>query len=327
MPEINEFPNQATEMTVLDRFGFDQQDPITLQWLTKKYDLPTLMGALMELFPDVFKNIYTGNGIQTSERTVDMNELKLMFMNGRFLIGTTGIPTPGIVFRAEIAGDTSGTRITGGSGTGAEIHGAVAAIQLFSLAGLGVFSSAPRNVFRDNGTSIPSDVPSSLIEVMSTTRGVRVLPALSEGQRDAISTPADHLMLLNRTIGYPELHHPSYGWQSIGYGRIQITIDFSVTPYDGATPISIATSIPQGKLIHKIVAIGYSIDTSSATSLIVGMNSQPSYFTSSISTLNSSSGDVSVGNSNRTIINNEVLKISADDTVSSGILEITIYHT
>lgn len=327
MPQINEFTEQATEMTVLDRFGFDQQDPTTLEWLTKKYDLPTLMGALQELFPDLFKNIFNSDGSITgvSDRTVNMSGLKLIFTNGRFLVGTTG--SPSTAFQAEITGSASGIRVIGASGTGAEFNGTIAGAQFFSTSGLGVFSSAPRNVIRDDGTSIPSNVPSSILEVMSTSRGVRVFPQMSESEILSISSPANGLIAHNLDIGYPEIKHSSYGWQPIGYGIVRLIIDFSTTPITG-TPIEIPTMIPIGKVIHKIISVGDNVDLSGgATAIIIGMSSSPSYFISSITSINSDAGTSIDVNSKRTTSANEDLIISSDDIVSSGRLELTIYHT
>lgn len=335
MAQVNQFTEQATEMTALDRFGFDQQDPSTLEWQTKKYDLPTLMGALQELFPDLFKTIYNSDGTITpvvgvDNRTVNMNGLKLTFVNGRFLVGTTGLPST--AFQMEVQGSGSGLRVSGVSGSGAEFHGAIAGAQFFSPSGLGVFSSANRNVFRSDSTAIPSSVPSSMFEIMSEDQGVRLFPQMSESSRVAISSPADGLMLHNMDIGYPEMKHSVYGWQPIGYGNIRLSIDFSITPLNSGNgwKISIPTLVPIDILSHKIIILGSSVPDPVGDSFVFGFDSQTDYCSADASSINGNTGFTYSVNSKRTVSLNENFNIEyagASGVIGSGRMNILIMHT
>ena len=229
-------------------------------------------------------------------------------------IGT--LPPTG-AFKLRVGGDAFifGNTITAGFGNNG------------STSGRSFRSTTANNYFTDDYL-LPSILePTSIIDVGSKTRGVRIFPEMATSDRNAIASPASGLMVQNSDIGYPQLNHPTYGWQSIGYGRIQLTIDFSVTPLVGGSTIFIPTMIPEGKVIDKTVAVGNSIDTSTATTLYMGLDSDSSYFLPSLTSVNSSNGAVSIGNSKRTSSIGENFNIGADDNVLSGTLEITIYHT
>lgn len=318
--QINQYPNQATSLTVEDRFDVDKNLGVGV-WQSQQFDIPTLIGGIQDAFPNLFDTIYTADGTVQSNRTIDQDGYKMMFVGGQFYINTTGIS--GGLFQSEIVG--SNAMLISSTSVGIQVSGGSGTCMSLSSSNVGMFSSAPRNVVKTSG-SLPSSVPSSVLEVVSTTQGSRPAPRMNTTERNAISSPADGLNIHNTDLEYPQLKHPLYGWQSIGYGRIEYVIDFSVTPFTGS-PLTFETRIPSGKVLHKIVGVGSSIDASVADSIDIGLLSDTTYFSPDISVLNSDSGQSITTNSKRTLTSNEDLSITPNGSVLSGVLHITIYHT
>jgi hypothetical protein len=260
-------------------------------------------------------------------RTVDLGTFKLMFMNGNFYVGTTGIT--GGSFKMElvstnggllISSQTTGLNVSANDGTGISVAGNNIGIQI----------GAPTNVIKTSGITPGSADPSSVFDVFSVAQGVRVFPPMSTVDRDGMS-PTSRVMILNTDIEYPEIYQNTYGWQSIGYGEIRLRINFSDTPLNAGNSytVSLLTNIPAGKIIHKIVGMGTTIDNPVGDGLFIGLQSDNEYFFADIATLNGDSGTVSVGNSKRTLASNEYLSIKHEGgaTIDSGILDLLILHT
>lgn len=207
--QINQYPNQATSLTVEDRFDTDKNLGLGV-WQSQQFDLPTLVDGITTAFPSLFDTIYTSDGSLPTgvTRTFNLDTGSLKLTNGKFYVNTTGFT--GGLFQMElvssgsgliISSASTGIQLSAGSGTGLSISGS----------GTGFFSSAPRNVIQTSG-SIPASVPSSVLDVNSTTQGSRPYPRVTETERDAISSPADYLGALNTTRGKKEIYHPAFGW-------------------------------------------------------------------------------------------------------------------
>lgn len=184
-------------------------------------------------------------------------------------------------------------------------------------------------------SAIPDSIdPSSIFDIRTIAQGVRIFPPLSTSDRNGIS-PVNGLMIQNTDISYPEIYHPVYGWQPIGYGEIRIMIDFSETPLNSGNSwtLEFNTSIPSNKIIHKLVCVGTSIPDPSIQLLYFGMASQDDYFSASPADISDVSGTVSSGNSMRTSVSNEAFKVRYGPLgaeplgIDSGQLEILILHT
>jgi hypothetical protein len=112
--------------------------------------------------------------------------------------------------------------------------------------------------------------------------------------------------------------------------QLQYTLNFASLPLSALNnwTISLITNIPQGKVIHKIVAVGTGINDPVGDNIAIGMVSDDEYFTVSPATLNSDPGGVSVGNSKRTLAANENIKVQylgGSGTVNTGTLRFTLY--
>ena len=293
--------------------------------------------------------IYTGNGSLPSaaSRKFNLNTGKLFTHNGIVFYGTddpewfiVGFPLPHpmqlkgdgnfgmIVANAEVAGYSYSAEDSG-NGFLADFPGDGSAFiaRMGDVNSIGLNIKASTNkIFDSNIDPDPTNENSSILTVWSTRQGTLPFPRMYTSQRDAILFPAPGLLIQNEEIGFPQINHETYGWQSIGYGAISYRIDFSVTPFSGS-PISFETRIPAGKIIHKIVAIGTAIDVSVADAIDIGLTSDTTYFSPDILLLNAESGQSSSGNSKRTVSANEDLIINPNGAVSSGVLEFTVYHT
>lgn len=323
--QINEYLYTATVVENTDFLDLDK-DMGAGVFQSQKLPPDVLLSYITDNMPDDV-NIYNSDGTVTGNRTVNLNTNKLIFADGNLYLATIGVT--GGAFRLEVSKSGAGGAIYASTGgVAGEFHGSGTAGAFFSASGLGIFSVATRNVFRDDGSaSVPSAVPGSMLEMMSSGQGVRVFPRMTQSNRNSIASPPDGVVVHNTDIEYPDMYHPLYGWQSLGYGVIRILFDFSLNPYTGVSFL-INTKIPQGSVIHKMVAVGEDVDDSnSPVTIFLGMESQDDYFITNDSNVNSLTGDVSMGNSNRTLAPNENLSFYASDSISSGKLKVTIYHT
>lgn len=279
-------------------------------------------------FSDV--TIYTGDSALTGNRTVDLNTFQLWFKGGG--ISTGNSPSAAAGFSFKQVGGTGGDGfevVTDGDGTAYTAN--MTGTNTFGLN----FKVAHNKIFDSNITPDPSNIASSIFTIWSTRKGVLLLPRMTKAERDAIGSPADGLMVHNTEINYPDIYHPQYGWQSIGYGEIRIMIDFSETPLNAGNSwtLEFNTSIPSNKIIHKLVCVGTSIPDPSIQLLYFGMASQDDYFSASPADISDVSGTVSSGNSMRTSVSNEAFKVRYGPLgaeplgIDSGQLEILILHT
>lgn len=176
-------------------------------------DLKALVNA------GVLYNIYTGNGTLTADRTVDQSGRALSFINGKLTVGTASTVLP---FRSTIYGNEAGV-IENGTYIFAIKNALHAqsnlglAIAAHSASGIGLASYAPWNYIRKNSTgTLPTPEPSSIWDVFTTDQGVRNVPRLTESERDAISSPADYLEIVNTTRDRKEIYLPFWGWHPVG---------------------------------------------------------------------------------------------------------------
>lgn len=212
--QTNQYPFQATELTVLDRFDVDQQDTVAFTWQTKKYDLPTLVDSMVVLFPNLTENIYTANGSLPTgvTRTFDLDTGELNLLNGNLNVGGTNIT--GGIFRTEITGSPAGILVIANSGTAGQFSGDYA--MLLSSGNVGLLASAPRNIIRDDAGVVPPADDSCVLELISTERGV-LMPRMTETERDTnIPTPSDYLEQTNTNKHRKEFYHPLNGWTPVG---------------------------------------------------------------------------------------------------------------
>lgn len=324
--QINEYLYTATIIENTDFLDLDK-DMGAGVFQSQKLPPDVLLSYITDNLPDDV-NIYNSDGTVTGNRTVNLNTNKLIFADGNLYLATTGVT--GGAFRLEVSKSGAGGAIYASTGgVAGEFHGSGTAGAFFSASGLGIFSVATRNVFRDDGSaSVPSSVPGSMLEMMSSGQGVRVFPRMPQSNRDSIATPPNGVVIHNTDIEYPDMHHPMYGWQSIGYGEIRYKFDLSITPLT-TSGLYFETRIPAGKVIHKLVIVGTSVPDPDGESLTFGLTSDDGYFATSPITINQDSGDVSSGNSKRTTSANEDFKLSYTGTtpLTSGLIEVTIYHT
>lgn len=334
--QINEYAIEATYVTKLSYFDIDQRlSPGVYQ--SQKITANNVLGSFLDYLPELLENIYTADGTLTGNREVAQSGFDLAFTGGQVVVGGLSSIFP---FRMQISATDAGVDSLNGiyinatnnalfanSSSGSALTGA-------SATGRGCTFFAPSNIVRKNAIgSIPAIDPSSIWDVYSDDQGVRPFPANADPEAN-ITNPADGLMAQNSTINYPAMFHPVYGWQPIGYGEIRLTIDFSVTPLDSGNSwtIQIPSIIPSGKVIHKMVAVGTGVqDPGGGEDYAFGITSDTTYFTTGVAAgLNSSSGSISTGNSNRTVSSNEDIIVSylgATGTINSGIIELLISHT
>lgn len=226
--QINQYPNQATSLTVEDRFDTDKNLGLGV-WQSQQFDLPTLVDGIINTFPNLFDTIYTADGTLNGNRTVELDDFKISFLNGNINIGTTGYT--GGLFRLEVLGTTSGI-VSTAPGTAIAASSTGTAIAASSLV-TGLFSSAPRNIFMTSG-STSTVISSSLLDCFSTTQGTRTAPRMTEAERDAIVSPADYLEIVNTTRERKEIYKPFWGWHPVG----EITPDWGYWWIDEATGAS-----------------------------------------------------------------------------------------
>lgn len=335
--QINEYAIEATYVTKLSYFDIDQRlSPGVYQ--SQKITANNVLGSFLDYLPELLDNIYTVDGALSGNREVAQNGFDMAFTGGQFMVGTLSSVFP---FRMQVSGTDAGVDSANGlyvTATNNAIFCGSSTGSSFvtnSPSGRGLTSFSPSNIVRKNAIgSIPAIDPSSIWDVYSDDQGVRPFPPLNITSRDAIASPADGLMIMNTETSYPDMNHPAYGWQPIGYGEIRLTIDFSVTPLDSGNSwtIQIPSIIPSGKVIHKMVAVGTGVqDPGGGEDYAFGITSDTTYFTTGVAAgLNSSSGSISTGNSNRTVSSNEDIIVSylgATGTINSGIIELLISHT
>ena len=334
---IHNYPVQGTLIKGTDWGDWDIEISPGV-WQSQKFGLTEILDSFVTWNPSLFnKNIYQSDGtIFGEDRTVNIDGNTLSFVSGKVSIGDS---TPFAPFRLHAFGDDTP------GGFGNAIYAVANGSALFAVsssgntivttsgAGRGLTSFAPSNLIKkDSIGTLPSIDPSSILDVFTDDQGIRVFPRLDTSQRDAITTPSDHLMIENTDIGFPQTKHPVYNWQSIGYGRIELTIDFSDTPLNlgNSHQITVPTNIPLGKGIHKIVGYGDSIADPDLNVLRIGIDSDLSYFEPLVLDLNASYGAYSSKNSNRSVSPNENITIeylSSVGDVDSGVLHLTIFHT
>lgn len=187
-------------------------------------------------------NIYNTDGALPTGITRDFNldTGRLRLLNGKLYINTTGIT--GGAFQAEIVSSTSGLIIASAS-TGIQLSGGAGTCLSIAGTGTGVFSSVPSNVIQTSG-SMPPVVPSSVLDVNSTTQGARPVPRLTESERDAIASPADYLEIINTTRERKEIYRPFWGWHPVG----AITPDWGYEMNDEITNVTPNAGFVQSQL-------------------------------------------------------------------------------
>lgn len=212
--QINEYLYTATSVTDFDWLDLDK-DLGGGAFQSQKLPPSVLSDFITSSLPtpsNIYNSDGTITGVTAGTRTVDLNTYKLLFANGNVYMATTG--ATGGAFRLEVAKSGSGGAIYASSGgVAGEFHGSGTAGAFFSASGLGIFSVATRNVFRDDGSaSVPSAVPGSMFEIMSSGQGVRVFPRMVESNRDAIPTPPNGVIIHNTDTERPNMYHPTFGW-------------------------------------------------------------------------------------------------------------------
>jgi|GEM_PF-3711143 len=268
-------------------------------------------------------NIYNADGALTENREFNLAGFILSIINGPLQMGDgSGLGAAYINVINSASGEGVYIQING--------DGTAYRARMSDDNTFGLDIKAKSNVIFDSDISTdPTAIPTSILTVHSTRKGTLPFPRMTKTERDSITSPANALMISDTDTGYPEINHSVYGWQSIGYGEIRLTVDFSVTPLNSGNSYkkSIPSLMPIGKVIHKIVVLGDSIDDSTASTLTFGFDSDADYRGFAISDINNSSGAVYSGNSDRTTSSGENFNIEGNDSVTSGIMEIIIFHT
>lgn len=302
MTQINQYLNQATEVTAASVFDVDFWDPVLNEFRSMKIDLQTIVAAIQTNFPNLFDTLYTSDGQLFENRTVDLSNFKLIFQNGSVYIGTTGV-TPGI-FKLEIVSSTSGILSNAPNGVAGQFNGNVAISAISSY--IGVFSYGRRNVIRDDSVNIPPDDQTAILDIISNSRGI-LIPRLEQGQIDAIPSPSRSLLLFNVSRDVFQTYDPIYGWRQVGPSQFEFEIDFSQTPLDpvGVNEIFKATRLKKNAVMTRVIVLGegMSIHMGGALRLDIGFRNDDQLFYSedNFAAMDSPQGTTtSFGNSNRT---------------------------
>ncbi|MGC9331126.1 MAG: FISUMP domain-containing protein [Bacteroidales bacterium] len=230
-------------------------------------------------------------------------------------------------------------------------------IEMLSIGILLSFAACNVGFAQNVGINQPNPDNSAVLDVTSTERGLLV-PRMTTTERDAITTPANSLLIFNTTTQcYEGYNAPSSTW--VAFGCIGCTVPSGVTATASPNPICVGsdlsltgsatdatswswtgpngfTSTLQNPTITSITSAGagvYTVAASNncgsvqASTATVTVNAPPTTATNSSTQTICSTGSATLSGNNPTVGTGAWTVTSGPSTLSSQFANTTVYNT